>query len=64
MKGVSIMIVRKIIDISVPLTEEEREEIRELKNRPIVYDEDCPQLTPEQLKKFKRVNPRRKKSAS
>lgn len=58
------MIVRKIIDISAPLTEEEREEIQALKNRPIVYDEDCPKLSPEQLKKFKRVNPRRKKNVS
>lgn len=58
------MIVRKIIDISAPLTEEEREEIQALKNRPIVYDEDCPKLSPEQLKKFKRVSPRRKKNVS
>lgn len=44
-----------------PLTEEEREELRALKDRPIVFDEDCPPQTPEQLKKFKRVNPRRPK---
>ena len=43
-----------------PLTEEEREELRALKNRPIVFDEDCPKLTEEQLKQFRRVNPRRK----
>ncbi len=43
-----------------PLTEEELEEIRALKNRPIVYDEDCPKLTEEELKQFKRVNPKRK----
>lgn len=47
-----------------PLTEEEREEIRALKNRPIVFDEDCPELTEEQLRQFKRVKPRRKKAAS
>ena len=46
-----------------PLTEEEREELRALKNRPIVYDEDCPELTDEQLKQFKRVNPRPKKKS-
>ena len=44
-----------------PLTEEEREELRALKDRPIVYDEDCPKLTVEQLKQFKRVNPRQPK---
>lgn len=46
------------------LTEEEKEEIRALKNRPIVYDEDCPKLTEEQLKQFKRVNPKRQKAAN
>lgn len=43
-----------------PLTEEERDELRALKNRPIVFDDDCPKLTEEQLKQFRRVNPRRK----
>lgn len=31
-----------------PLTDEERAEIAALKNRPIVYDEDCPPTTDEQ----------------
>ena len=43
-----------------PLKDEEKEELRALENRPIVYDEDCPKLTDEQLKEFKRVNPIRK----
>ena len=47
-----------------PLTEEEIQEIQELKNRPIVYDEDCPKLTEEELREFKRVNPKRKKAAN
>jgi len=46
------------------LTEEEKEELRALKNRPIVYDEDCPKLTEEQLKQFKRVNPKCQKAAN
>ena len=46
-----------------PLTDEELEELCALKNRPIVFDEDCPELTDEQLKQFKRVNPRRKDKA-
>lgn len=46
-----------------PLTEEELEELRNLKNRPIVFDEDCPELTDEELKQFRRVNPRRKEKA-
>ena len=44
------------------LTDEEREEISNLKNRPIVFDNDCPELTDEQLKQFRRVNPRPKKA--
>ena len=38
-------------------TPEQIAEIREAAKRPIVYDEDSPKLTPEQLKKFRRVNP-------
>ena len=56
--------VTYILHKDEPLTEEEREEIRALKNRPIVFDEDCPKLTKEQLRQFKRVNPLRKKAAS
>ena len=56
--------VTYILHKDEPLTEEEREEIRALKNRPIVFDEDCPELTKEQLRQFKRVNPLRKKAAS
>lgn len=44
-------------------TPEQIEEIRALKNRPIVFDEDCPELTDEELKEFRRVNPRRKEKA-
>ena len=50
-----------------PLTEEQKAEIEALKQMSdddIVYDEDCPKLTDEQLKQFKRVNPRRNKVAS
>ncbi len=56
--------VTYILHKNQPLTDEEREEIRALKNRPIVFDEDCPELTEEQLRKFKRVNPLKKKAAS
>ena len=55
------MLVTKIIDLNAPLTPEQKKELRALKDRPIVFDEDCPPQTPEQLKKFKRVNPRRPK---
>lgn len=43
---------------NTPLTPEQIEEIREAAKYPIVFDEDCPEMTEEQLKQFKRVNPR------
>lgn len=45
-------------------TAEQIERIRALKNRPIVFDEEFPELTEEQLKQFKRVNPKRQKAAN
>jgi len=50
-----------------PLTEEQKAELEALKNMSdddIVFDEDCPPQTDEQLKKFRRVNPRPKKVVS
>ena len=40
-----------------PLTEEQKEEIRLAALSPIFFDDDCPEQTEEQLKKFRRVNP-------
>ena len=55
---------RRIIYEGQQPTPEQIERLRALKNRPIVFDEDCPELTKEQLRQFKRVNPLRKKAAS
>ena len=60
------MLVTKVIDLNAPLTPEQIERLKLLENMSdddIVYDEDCPPQTPEQLKKFRRVNPRRKEQA-
>ena len=46
-------IIVKDIDITAPLTDEERAELEALKDRPITYDEDCPPLTEEQLERFR-----------
>ena len=57
------MLVTKVIDISAPLTPEQEAELdalSKMSDDDIVFDEDCPPQTEEQLKKFKRVNPRRK----
>ncbi len=47
-----------------PLTEEQiarLEALKQMSDDDIVYDEDCPKLTDEELKQFRRVNPRRPK---
>lgn len=38
-------------------TERERAELKRARALPIVFDGDCPETTPEQALKFKRVNP-------
>ena len=51
------MIVRYRYDPDTPLTPEQIAELDALKDRPIVFDEDCPEMTDEQLRQFKRVDP-------
>ncbi|MBD5129169.1 MAG: hypothetical protein HDT43_04520 [Ruminococcaceae bacterium] len=50
------MIVKKSIDVSQPLTEEQIKMLEALKDRSIVFDEDCPELTEEELSQFERVS--------
>ncbi len=38
------------------LTPEQVKRLDALKDRPIVFDEDCPEMTEEQLRRFKPVN--------
>ncbi len=61
------MLVRRVIDVNAPLTEEQKKRLEILKQMTdddIVYDEDCRKLTEEELSKFKRVNPRRDKKVA
>jgi len=61
------MLVTKVIDLNAPLTPEQLERLKLLENMTdddIVFDEDCPPQTEEQLKQFKRVNPRRKEKVA
>ncbi|MBR1760859.1 MAG: hypothetical protein IJ812_10525 [Schwartzia sp.] len=44
-------IVRKFIRFDQPLTQEQLKELEEMDKAPIVYDEDCPPLTDEELEK-------------
>ena len=58
------MIIRRVIYEGQKPTPEQIAEIRALKDRPIVFDEDCPELTDEELKQFRPVNPNRKKKVA
>lgn len=40
-------------------TEDELEELERARNMEIVFDEDCPETTPERAVRFRRVNPPR-----
>lgn len=50
------MIIRKEIDLTAPLTEEQILMLKEMDKMPITFDEDCPELTEEQLKQFRRAS--------
>lgn len=54
------MIIRKEIDLNAPLTDEQKQMLEALKDRPIEFDEDCPELTEEQLSQFKRASEERR----
>jgi len=58
------MIIRKEIDVSQPLTPEQIKMLEEVEKRPIVFDEDCPELTDEQLRKGYRASNRNKQSVN
>lgn len=50
------MIVRKEIDPTQSLTPSQVEMLHNLESRPVSPDEDCPELTMEQLTQFRRIS--------
>ena len=50
------MIVRKEIDVTRPLAPSQAELLRNLASRPVSPDEDCPELTMDQLAQFRRIS--------
>lgn len=52
-EGDCTMIIRKEIDLNAPLTDEQKQMLKALKDRPIEFDEDCPELAEEQLSQFR-----------
>ncbi len=53
------MLITHTADVKRKLTPEEREMLKALKDRPIEFDEDNPELTAKQLAQFKRVSGQR-----
>ena len=49
------MTIHKEIDLNAPLTNEQKDMLEKLKTRPIQPDEDCPELTADQLSQMIRV---------
>ena len=45
-------IIRKMLYENEPLTQEQIQKIEEANKRPIVFDNDCPELTESQLMKI------------
>lgn len=56
------MIIRKDIDFSKPLTPEQIKMLEDMNQKPIVSDEDCPELTDEQLSKAYRASEKENQS--
>lgn len=50
------MTIRKKIDLNKPLTAKQKQMLEALKTRPVQPDEDCPELTAEQLSQLVRVS--------
>ena len=46
----------KKIDLNKPLTKKQLKMLEEMESAPISYDEDCPELTEEELLKFQKIS--------
>ncbi len=54
------MMIRREINLDAPLTEAQKQMLEALKDRPVQPDEDCPELTAEQLSQMVRVSEQRR----
>ena len=54
------MIRMNLDDLPKELTTQQKKMLEEVEHTPITFDEDCPELTEEQLKQFRRVSQQRK----
>ena len=63
LKGGFIMVningISDAVASELVFSKEELEELKKAREMPIVFDEDCPETTPERAMRFRRVNPPR-----
>ncbi len=52
-------VVKMLIKNTDKPSKEQIEKMRETKNKPIIFDEDSPEMTESMLSKFKRVYPQK-----
>lgn len=57
------MTVKKFIDITKSPSEEQLKMLEAMKERPIVLDDSCPELTEEQLSRAVRASDRKREKA-
>ncbi len=46
------MIIRKKIDLDAPLTKAQKQMLDKAEKRPICFDEDCPELSSQQIEQM------------
>ena len=51
--------IDNIVEEEMTFNKEELKEIKRAREIPVVFDDDCPEVTPEKAMKFRRINPRR-----
>ena len=51
--------IDNIVEEEMTFNKEELKEIKKAREMPVVFDDDCPEVTPKKAMKFRRVNPRR-----
>ena len=55
----NIRVIDNIVEEEMTFNQKELKEIEKAREMPIVFDDDCPEVTPEKAMKFHRVNPKR-----
>ena len=55
----NIRVIDSIVEEEMTFNQKELKEIEKAREMPIVFDDDCPEVTPEKAMKFRRVNPKR-----